>query len=354
MDNTKKKVLFFSHSSTGGAERVTIAVAKMLPKDKYEVKFVLADKTKGSIANFIPDHYDIDYLFYSNIWCGVTLKIIKILKREKPYAVFCSSMPLSTRLLLAAHIVGGIKTVIRNCNYYSTIRWDQLLLCQLTYKYASWIIAQQLEMRDDILQHIKGLRNEKVIVLQNPLDKEAIDSKSKVPSPYPNENIVKYVWVARFAKTKGQDVLAKAFVNVGRMNKKAHLYFIGAYNENDEYFQLVNKIVVEGGVSQQVHFMGFDTNPYRWVKHCDCFVLPSRIEGLPNSLIEAQYLGKPAVATACIPIINRIVQNGITGYVVPSENVDMLADAMMKAPSLGKIHSCYHSASADDFITLFK
>ena len=71
-------------------------------------------------------------------------------------------------------------------------------------------------------------------------------------------------------------------------------------------------------------------------------------------MIEAQYLGTPAVATSCIPIINRIIQNGVTGFVVPSENVDLLAEAMLKAPSLGNIHSSYKGADASNFIALFE
>lgn len=57
----KKKVLFFTHASTGGAERVTVTIAKMLPKDKYETKIVMVDKTKGNISNFIPEGYDVDF-----------------------------------------------------------------------------------------------------------------------------------------------------------------------------------------------------------------------------------------------------------------------------------------------------
>lgn len=143
--------MFITHASTGGAERVTVTIAKMLPKDKYEAKFVLVDNNKGTISNFIPKGYDVNYLLCSNIWCGVTFRQIKLLKKEKPYAVFATSMPLSVRLLVAAHIVGGIKVIIRNCNYFCTVRRDQLLLCRMTYKYVDWIVAQQEGMKDDIL-----------------------------------------------------------------------------------------------------------------------------------------------------------------------------------------------------------
>lgn len=348
----KKKVLFFTHSSTGGAERITVTIGKMLPQDQYDVKFVLVDKTKGNIAKFIPSYYEVKYMLYPNIWFGVMTRIIKLLKKEKPYAVFATSMEISARVLFAAHMVGGIKTVIRNCNYFTTIRWDQLQLCRFTYKYADWIIAQQDEMRDDILKHISGISPQKVVVLQNPLDIETIENKSNAPSPYPDNDILKYVWVGRFNKKKGQDVLAKAFVKVARQNVKAHLYFVGK-EQNDEFSQSVHKIVEDACLSGRVHFIGFDANPYRWVKYCDCFVLPSRIEGLPNSLIEAQYLHRPAVATMCIPIISRIIKDGITGYIVHSEDSDAMAEAMLKAPILGSINMIYESATKEDFIRLF-
>lgn len=348
----KKKVLFFTHSATGGAERITVTIGKMLPKDEYEVKFVLIDKTKGSIANFIPDSYDVKYILYPNIWCGVTPRIIKLLRKEKPYAVFSTSMEISARVLLAARLVGNIKTVIRNCNYFSTIRWDQLLLCRGTYKYADWIIAQQEEMKEDILKHITDVCPDNILPLHNPLDIETIEAKSSAPSPYPDDDSIKYVWVARFHKSKGQDILAKAFVKVAKQNEKTHLYFVGK-EDTQGFSQQVHQIVEEGGVADRVHFVGFDTNPYRWVKYCDCFVLPSRIEGLPNALIEAQYLHRPAVAATCIPIIKRIIKDGVTGYTVPTEDSDAMAEAMLKAPALGNINMVYEGAKKEDFIKLF-
>lgn len=349
----RKKVLFFLHSSTGGAERVTITIGKMLPKDEFEVKYILIDKVKGNITSFIPPEYEVEYYHCYNIWLGATAKILGCLRKEHPYAVFCSSMSLSVRVLLAAHFVGNIKIIIRNCNYFSTIRWDERFLCRLTYRYADKIIAQQSEMKDDIL-HTINLHPSKVIVLQNPLDKESINRKCDVPSPYIYEDTTKYVWVGRFDKTKGQDILAKAFVKVARSNFKAHLYFVGTYNIKDDFFQQVQKIIIDGCVQDRVHFIGFDPNPYRWIKYCDCFVLPSRVEGLPNSLIEAQYIGKPVVATTCIPIIGRIIKDEVTGYTVPSEDYNAMAEAMLKAPFLGKIQMIYGSASDEEFIELFK
>ena len=103
-----------------------------------------------------------------------------------------------------------------------------------------------------------------------------------------------------------------------------------------------------------MHFVGYDSNPYRWLKYADCYVMPSRFEGLPNSLIDAMYLGRPVVATRCIPVIDRIVKNGYNGIVVESENVNALAEGMKNAPSLKDYDMTYHPATCEDFISLFR
>ena len=82
--------------------------------------------------------------------------------------------------------------------------------------------------------------------------------------------------------------------------------------------------------------------------------MPSRFEGLPNSLIDAMYLGKPVVATRCIPVIDRIVKNDYNGIVVESENIDALAEGMKKATLLKDFEMTYHSATNEDFISLFR
>ena len=100
--------------------------------------------------------------------------------------------------------------------------------------------------------------------------------------------------------------------------------------------------------------MGFHSNPYRWMKHADCYVMPSRFEGLPNSLIDAMFVGMPVVATRCIPVIDRIVKNGYNGIVVDSENVEALAEGMKKATLLKDFEMSYRPATSEDIVSLFK
>ena len=102
-----------------------------------------------------------------------------------------------------------------------------------------------------------------------------------------------------------------------------------------------------------VEFTGFKSNPYIYMKNADCFVLSSRNEGLPNVMIEALYLGTPVAAFKCIPVIERIVSEGRTGYLASKENVEELAAAMEKAVTLGRIETTYNANSEEKFRKIF-
>ena len=82
-----------------------------------------------------------------------------------------------------------------------------------------------------------------------------------------------------------------------------------------------------------VFFTGFTTNPHKYIKYADSFVLPSRIEGMPNVVLDAMYLKVPVVVTRSVPIIESIVDanHGIT---VPVEDVQALSEGMIKSLSI--------------------
>jgi glycosyltransferase involved in cell wall biosynthesis len=92
-----------------------------------------------------------------------------------------------------------------------------------------------------------------------------------------------------------------------------------------------------------VHFLGWRDNPFPYYYMSDIVVLPSVIreqiptqegpleaqsgEGLPRTVLEAMYLGKPVVAS-CIAGVPEMVVNGETGYVVPPGDPAKLAEAI--------------------------
>lgn len=348
----RRKVVFILPNSIGGAERMSINIANFLDKDTFDVKFVVMGKSLNPISNLIPSNYDIELIKIRNIWYFFTFRLIRLFRKEKPHVVFCSLMNLSVRVIIASKIVGGIKCIIRSDNYCNVLRKDQFWLCRATFRYADIIIAQQEDMRREIIKKL-SINSDKIVTIHNPLDTKKIDLMVNTPNPYPSNNSVNYLWVARFDYWKGQDILIKSFLIVKKIVKNAHLYLVGGFDKNSKYYQEISSLIINNNLQNDIHVIGYDSNPYKWMKYCDCFVLPSRIEGLPNALIEAMYLKRPVVAARCIPIISNIIEQGYNGFLVEKEDYNNMANAMIKAITLKNFEMTYKPSTSLDFIKLF-
>lgn len=351
-----KKVLMFLQNGVGGAERMTVLIGKFLVEHGSEVRFyTIGDSGRNTpISDFIPDD-----IFVENIKYTSTISLIKnirtVVKKESPDVVFSSVLFISNKLLLLRPFFPKIKFIVRCENYFYTFNPRQQFLIKTLYPFADAIIAQTKEMRDELINeaHINA---DKVHTLENPIDKSYIDNKiSLSSSPYDCSDKIRFAASGRFAYQKGFDLLVEAFNIVHQSVPDAELYIIGHKDGvcKSEY-EKVEKIIQRYELENYIHCVGFQTNPYSYIKYADCFVLSSRWEGLPNVLIEALYLGTPAAAFACIPIIERIVNDGINGYVVKAEDVNGLASAMLDAAKLGRVDFTYKGAGADDYVNLFQ
>ena len=345
----KRKILFFLMNGVGGAERITITIAKFFDTNNYDIKCVLVQKGDDEIIKFIPQNIPILSIPCRHIYMS-TLSIKKLLKKEKPNIVFCSSPAINARLIRAAKLCGNIRVVVRNSNMFSFERKDVQVLVKLTYPFADKIILQQDEMKADFLKRVSTIKPEKAITLYNPIDIEHIKKGITAPNPFPEKDNINYLWVARFAYEKAQDILVRAFSLVHKKQSNAHLWLIGRYNPENEFASSVVTYVKNNGLEDFVHFVGHDDNPYKWMKHCDCFVLPSRNEGLPNVMLEAMYLERPVVASRCLKIINDLIIEGENGYSVGVGDIENLASYMLKAVKIKKCHMIYNASSKEDFI----
>lgn len=348
---TRRKILFFVPSAVGGAERMTVTIAKMLPPDRFDVCIVAIGATKR-IFDFIPDNIISKFIFIQNKFSFLTLRILWQIIRERPDVVFSSSVMLSPRVIIASRLAGK-KVIVRSSGMVGYYSKGDFLKVRLTYPMATLLIAQQEDMRLEMGKLLK-VPLERIVTLNNPLDLIAIDSKKAAPSPYEEEGCLRYVNVSRVQKVKGHDIAIKAFVKVKKDIPHAHLYFVGRFTPEDQYYRQLVELVHSLQLQSSVHFVGYDSNPYRWVSHADCFVFPSRHEGLPNALIEASYLGVPCVATRCLNIITDIVRDGYNGYTTAVDDVDGFAQGMLHAIELKNFEMLYHPSSTEEFVKVFE
>ncbi len=348
------KILFFSPSLVGGAERVACTISKILVAAGHEVTLCLVGP-ENQLSLFLPKDADVRWHKREKFTDGLIGLMRKTINEIYPDFVFGTEMPVNWRLVVAVMTSKyRPKIVLRNNNYIYTQSFIQKLRLRFTYPFAKAVMAQTDEMREGFIKGL-GLSADKVITIANPIDRGFVDEKLKEGNPYPNEeqNILKYVAVGRIFPAKGFDMLVKAFSIVKKTRPDAKLYIVGRYEENDHYHKVV-RLIDECNLKDHIVLTGFQANPYVYMRYADCFVLSSRNEGLPNVMVEAMYCGTPVAAFKCIPVIERIVEEGKTGFLAEKEDVEELAQAMLRAPELGRIVSSYSGNTDETFVKLFE
>jgi len=130
--------------------------------------------------------------------------------------------------------------------------------------------------------------------------------------------------VAEFTSTKNHAFLLAAWRKVTREERRTHLLLVG---EGKLKRAMERKVKVES--IHNVHFIGFRKDVPQILQASDIFVLPSRREGLPRSIMEAMAAGKPVVATD-VRGSRDLVEHGVTGLLVELGDVEGLAQALLQ------------------------
>lgn len=326
-----KKILFLEHTlNAGGAERVTATIIRSLDQSKFEIHLVIVSKL-GELGHLVPENVKIHELEITHTR-NALFSLRENLKCIKPDVVY-ASLPNTASLLTFSSYGFQIKKILRYPNLPSRqIKTKDLygwrrIISRFIYNRSDIIIAQNNEMAEELEQFFK-IDKEKIKVIINPVDTKHIDeSVENAENPFKNGKI-NVVASGRMHFQKGFDVLIESFAKVIERNEDFHLHILGRDVDNNK--EKLEKRIAELKITNNTTFHSFQKNPYPFYKYCDLFVLSSRWEGLPNVVLECQYLGKPVVATRCIPVIERLINDGKNGFVVDVEDVDGLAQAILK------------------------
>jgi glycosyltransferase involved in cell wall biosynthesis len=133
------------------------------------------------------------------------------------------------------------------------------------------------------------------------------------------------VAAGRICRQKGFDLLISAMPAVVERFPDAQLFILGEGPLETELKEQAQNL----GLKEKVVFLGFQANPWLYLKHANAFILPSRYEGLPNVLLEALALGTRVVVSDCPGGIQEIRESVGNMAVVPPENPAALAEAII-------------------------
>lgn len=340
--------------SAGGAERVAITIARILKKSGYKVEFINLGNPEGEMYNWIVPEFKMTSFGCSRALFAIP-KLYSFMTKH-PKAIFFSSREHVNVVGLLCAKMTKRKMIVRIPNMpknklvkgVAAIKASVIMgINKNLLLSAKWVIAQNCEMRKQLME-VYNLPQSKVIAINNPVDKEYVVCSAKdAVNPFPKGEIV-FLNICNIAYSKGIDVLIKAWKNVVSEIPNAHLYIVG--RDSSEYAKnLKHKINGE----EKITFLGFQSNPYPFLKYCDCFVLPSRMEGFPNVVLEAMCFNRPVASTTCVEVIRDIINPGKNGYYCDIEAPDALAEIMIKAVMLKRIENSYNLFDKEKLLKLF-
>ncbi len=203
------------------------------------------------------------------------------------------------------------------------------------YPSANKIIANSNDTEKDIKKHVISSSKVKTIVINNPLfnnkikslSKEAIDNEDFLSSTTP-----RIISIGRLEYKKNYQYLIKSLAIVKDTISNISLIILGNGTQIEELKQLSKQLNLENNV----HFLGFVDNPYKYLKASDVFVLSSLYEGFGNVLVEALSVGLPVVSTDCPGGPREILNDGEFGTLVPLNDINAMAEAIID--TLNKKH----------------
>ena len=327
----------------GGSERQMAALIRNLDRSRFAPELFLLHRS-GSLLETLPADLPIhcyDELappFYFN-WPGRIRNsqircLRKLIVERHINLVYDRTLHMTqitgpaTDGLNVARISTVVAAPIRDFeNYEKKYRWIKRRLLARAYRSADKVLAVSRDLAAE-LQRYYHIPSAQVQVLYSPIDQDTILRRAAetIDLIDPPNIELRILCVGRISESKGQRDLfdAAKIVLLERMRRIA-LHFVGD-GPLREQLQRETELL---GLSHEIQFHGFSSNPYPYYRKADLLCLPSHYEGLPNVVMEAMFLGVPVLATDCPTGPRELLGDQQYGTLVPVKNPRALADAIV-------------------------
>ena len=338
----QRKIAFFGPQyGVGGAGRVCASVGKALARRGYDVDF-LVDGTYsagGYLEDGLPVHGRVvpltdarysDFKYAPPGFLGLCVALAKYLRTEE--RILVSSLTKFNVLAVWASVIPtfteGLILIEHNLVSRSLTGRSRLLhyLVRTHYPFSDEVVAVSSDVREDLCEN-HGVGWSTCTTIRNPLDVEDLISKStqRVEHDWFHDDIPVVLAVGRFVEPKQFSLLLEAFELLTR-RREARLVLAGDGPLMDD----LRALAAELRIDDRVDFLGFVSNPYKYMKRAELLAISSKYEGFGVVVTEALACGTPVVSTDCPGGPSDILNDGAYGELVDVGDARGLADAMAR------------------------
>jgi len=313
----------------GGTERVLINIMNSLPREEYKVELVLFDRSGRFTKNLKSDIVIYD-LNIPSITKGMPSLLQKIYQL-KPDIVFIGMGSLNVsvapfipifRYLLPSTAWFARQSSIASINNQfekspRVFNW----LYRIFYKNYNRVISQSNYMQNDLIDNY-SMPRDKSVVINNPIDIDKITILSEERSNFSfDREKINIISVGQLRPEKQQHLMLKA---LAKLDKEYILIFLGDGVEQDS----LEALALELNIQDRVYFLGYQSNPYPYMREANLLLLSSKHEGFPNVVLEANLCGTPVVSFESPGGVVEIIEDGINGFLVSNQDVGSLSNGI--------------------------
>ncbi len=308
-----------------------VTLLRHLSRDDFELHLATVGGDE-QFASTIPRHVRLHALPGRRARFAVP-GLVRLVWDLRPETVLSSGGMNAALMLARPFLPKGIRLVIRE----STVLSADLRQRSRDTKFRRWLYGslyrradQVVCISDAVLEDMCRefhLPRENLIRIYNPIDLVRVRELGQTAkSPYASAG-PHVVAAGRLSREKGFDVLLDAMAIAVKRIPGLELTVLGAGPLEGELQRQARELDLNGAV----RFLGFQLNPWPYLRHADLFVLPSRYEGFGNAMLEALALDTRVVATDCPGAVREIQADNDRVQLVPPEDAPSLAEAMVAA-----------------------
>ncbi|MBE6924100.1 MAG: glycosyltransferase [Ruminococcaceae bacterium] len=319
-----KKILFFIHNlGPGGAEKVLVNLANALDPDKFEVT-VLSLFDEGVNRQFLASHIRYQYCF-KKMFRGNS-HVVKLLSPRMLHRWYIKEK----YDIEVAFLEGPSSRIISGCPHLDTklVSWihcypnrtDNVTLGFRSYQEAEQAYGrfhQVVCVSDTAVAGFQQVfpKLPAPTVLYNVNDSDHIHNLAQEPVDLPATDGLRLVTVGRLIPVKAMDRLIRIHAKLRSEGYPLTTCILGAGALESELIELSRTL----NVSNSVSFLGYQTNPYKYVAKCDLFVCSSLSEGFSTAATEALIVGTPVCTVEVSGMKELLGENNEYGIVTEND-----------------------------------
>lgn len=328
MTNKRLRVLFaINNLQVGGAEMLTYELLRRINRQQFDVELAcmreageLGERLAGEVpihANLLRGKYDVRVLW----------RLTKILRRGKFDAIITvgagdrmfwgrlAAMIARTPVIVSALHSTGWPDVVNRPNRWLTPWTTAFVGCAAPH--GRYMVEQEKFPAERVYWIPNGVDTKKFTPSNS---KNELRASLNIPT---NAKLVGIV--AQLRPEKNHELFLQMAAQVKQTRTDVHFLLIGHGPRSAELQSIAEKL----NIADRVHFLGARSDVPTLLPLLDLFVLCSKIEANPVSILEAQASGVPVIATR-VGSIPETVLHGKTGYLVTPGDATELGQRVLE------------------------